>query len=201
MAKGESLIGGRVAVVEDDPIMGESLVQRLALEGYHCTWWRSGEEALAHLHHHHLDALVCDIRLPDLDGEELYRRALPQLGTTPVIFITAFGELEQAVRLMRAGADDFLVKPFPVEKLLGRLATLRPHQGSDAAPSGGEAAVLGASEAMRRLEVMVRRVADIDSPILICGETGTGKEYIARHAHAVSTRRDPAFSGRALRNA
>ena len=56
--------------------------------------------------------LICDIRLPGLDGEQVFRRALPELGATPVIFITAFGEIEQAVRLMRAGADDYVTKPF-----------------------------------------------------------------------------------------
>jgi two-component system, NtrC family, response regulator HydG len=91
-----------IAIVEDDPIMGESLVQRLQLEGYRTNWWRSGEEALAGLGDAACQVLVCDIRLPDLDGEELFRLVLPKLGATPVIFITAFGEVEQAVRLMRA---------------------------------------------------------------------------------------------------
>src|SRR5690242_13652398 len=96
-----------IGVVDDDPIMGESLVQRLQLEGYHAVWWQSGEEALRDLPGAGCRVLVCDIRLPDLDGEQLFRRALPELGATPVIFITGFGEVEQAVRLMQAGADDY----------------------------------------------------------------------------------------------
>ena len=68
--------------------------------------------------------MVCDIRLPDLDGEQLFRRALPNLGATPVIFITAFGEVEQAVRLMQAGADDYVTKPFEIEVLLDKIAAL-----------------------------------------------------------------------------
>ena len=99
-AKARPLIG----IVDDDPIMGESLVQRLQLEGYQAIWWQSGEEALCYLPSTDCRVLVCDIRLPDLDGEQLFRRALPNLGATPVIFITAFGEIEQAVRLMQAGA-------------------------------------------------------------------------------------------------
>ncbi len=121
-----SLAGPRplVGIVEDDPIMGEALAQRLELEGYRAVWWQSGEEALTHLRAATCQVLVCDIRLPDLDGEQLFRRALPDLGATPVIFITAFGELEQAVRLLRAGADDYVTKPFEVEALLQKIATL-----------------------------------------------------------------------------
>ena len=85
-----------IGLIEDDPIMGESLMQRLELEGYRANWWRTGEEALAQLREASCQVLICDIRLPDLDGEQLFRRALPDLGATPVIFITAFGEVEQA---------------------------------------------------------------------------------------------------------
>jgi len=113
-----------IGVVEDDPIMGESLVQRLELEGYRVSWWHSGEEAVTHLGEARCQVLVCDIRLPDMDGEQLFRRALTDLGATPVIFITAFGEVEQAVRLMRAGADDYMTKPFEVEALLHKIAAL-----------------------------------------------------------------------------
>ena len=100
-----SLNGSRplIGIVDDDPIMGESLVQRLQLEGYRARWWQSGEEALGHLRDAGCRVLVCDIRLPDLDGEQLFRRALPDLGATPVIFITAFGEVEQAVQTDAGG--------------------------------------------------------------------------------------------------
>ncbi len=113
-----------VGIVDDDPIMGGSLVQRLQLEGYQVIWWQSGEEALSNLPNAGCRVLVCDIRLPDLDGEQLFRRALPDLGATPVIFITAFGEVEQAVRLMQAGADDYVTKPFEIEALLHKIAAL-----------------------------------------------------------------------------
>src|SRR5271168_2122611 len=93
-----------IGIVDDDLIVGESLVQRLQLEGYRAIWWQSGEAALLQLEAADCQVLVCDIRLPDMDGEQLFRRALPSLGATPVIFITAFAEVEQAVRLIRAGA-------------------------------------------------------------------------------------------------
>ena len=127
-----------IGIVDDDPIMGGSLVQRLRLEGYRTSWWQSGEEALYLLRDAVCQVLVCDIRLPDLDGEQLFRRALPDLGATPVIFITAFGEVEQAVRLMQAGADDYVTKPFEVESCFARspLSVLGKSPRATATPVG-----------------------------------------------------------------
>lgn len=181
-----------IGLVEDDLIMGESLTQRLELEGYRVSWWQAGEEALANLREAGCQVLVCDIRLPDLDGEQLFRRALPDLGATPVIFITAFGEVEQAVRLMRAGADDYVTKPFEVEALLRKLALLCAREiaaGSDL--RGREA--LGCSVAMRKVEAELQRVKDASTPVLILGETGVGKEVAARQLHDTSIRRELPF--------
>jgi len=181
-----------VGIVDDDPIMGESLVQRLQLEGYQALWWQTGEEALAHLPNAGCQVLVCDIRLPDLDGEQLFRRALSALGTTPVIFITAYGEIEQAVRLVQAGADDYVTKPFEVELLLSKIATLCSRElvaGSDY--PGQE--TLSASPAMRDVGAELARVADLTSPVLLLGETGVGKEVAARQLHNASIRRELPF--------
>jgi DNA-binding NtrC family response regulator len=181
-----------IGLVEDDPIMGESLMQRLELEGYRVRWWQTGEEALAYLREAACQVLVCDIRLPDLDGEQLFRRALPDLGVTPVIFITAFGEVEQAVRLMRAGADDYVTKPFEVDALLhkiGILCTREITAGNDM--RGREA--LGSSAAMRSVESELQRVKDASTPVLLLGETGVGKEVAARQLHDASIRRELPF--------
>ena len=189
-----SLNGSRplIGIVDDDPIMGESLVQRLQLEGYRARWWQSGEEALGHLRDAGCRVLVCDIRLPDLDGEQLFRRALPDLGATPVIFITAFGEVEQAVRLMRAGADDYVTKPFDVEELLRKIAALCAREIT-AGNDGPGRATLSASAAMRRVESELLRVRDTARPVLLLGETGVGKEVAARQLHDESVRRGLPF--------
>jgi DNA-binding NtrC family response regulator len=181
-----------VGIVEDDPIMGEALTQRLELEGYRATWWQSGEEALAHLREAACQVLVCDIRLPDLDGEQLFRRALPDLGATPVIFITAFGELEQAVRLLRAGADDYVTKPFEVETLLQKIGSLSAREITAGSDMPGRAA-LGCSAAMRNVESELQRIRDAATPVLLLGETGVGKEVAARQLHDTSTRRELPF--------
>jgi DNA-binding NtrC family response regulator len=181
-----------IGIVDDDLIMGESLVQRLQLEGYRATWWQSGEAALHHLQATDCRVLVCDIRLPDMDGEQLFRRVLPSLGATPVIFITAFAEVEQAVRLIRAGADDYLTKPFEVEALLRKIAALCAREVVAGSGTSGRE-VLSASAAMRGVESELLRVKDATSPVLLLGETGVGKEVAARQLHDASVRRDLPF--------
>jgi DNA-binding NtrC family response regulator len=177
-----------IGLIEDDPIMGESLMHRLELEGYRTNWWRTGEEALAHFREASCQVLVCDIRLPDLDGEQLFRRALPDLGATPVIFITAFGEVEQAVRLMRAGADDYVTKPFEVEALLRKIAALCAREITAGSDMPGRE-TLGSSAAMRTVESELQRIKDTTTPVLLSGETGVGKEVAARQLHETSSRR------------
>ncbi|MFZ5789625.1 MAG: sigma-54-dependent transcriptional regulator [Pseudomonadota bacterium] len=171
----------RIGILENDAIMGESLAQRLALEGYQPVWWHTGGEALDALAEAPPDLMICDIRLPDMNGEELFRAAMPALRGCPVLFITAFGEIDQAVRLMRAGANDYLTKPFAMEDFLGRVEHLLRDRTDTAA--GG---VLGRSEAMQRIEALVHRIANIDSTVLLTGESGVGKEVAARHLHALS---------------
>ncbi len=170
-----------VGLIEDDRVMGESLAQGLALEGMDVSWWHSGSEALDALARPHAtDILICDIRLPDMSGEAVFE-ALARIGDTPpVLFMTAYGDIDQAVRLMRVGAGDYLTKPFGMGTLLGRLAALLPAE--DTASKNGNA-VLGVSPAMRALEKDLARLAAASGPVLITGETGVGKEVCARHLH------------------
>ncbi len=177
----------RIALVEDDPIMGESLVQRLSLEGYEAVWWQTGEAALAGIPALRPDLTVCDIRLPDMSGEEVFRRLAPAGCTCPVMFITAYADIDQAVRVIRSGADDYLAKPFAMDEFLGRIT----HMLSLRRPAGvgdDQEPALGVSEPMRRIEALLRRVADIDSTLLFTGESGVGKEVAARFVHRISKR-------------
>ncbi|HYG90125.1 MAG TPA: sigma-54 dependent transcriptional regulator [Azospirillum sp.] len=177
-----------VAIVEDDPIMGESLVERLTLEGYRPVWWTTGGEALAALKTALPDLLVCDIRLPDMNGEDLFQAAASRLGGTPVLFVTGFGDVGQAVRLVKAGADDYLTKPFAVDDFLARIGDLLRARGAWAA--GG---ALGVSPPMRQIEQLLRRIADVDSTLLFTGESGVGKEVAARFLHQISKRAQAPF--------
>jgi len=176
-----------VAVVEDDPVLGPSLVQRFAVEGLTAQWWRSGGEALAGFSRHRPSVVICDIRLPDIDGETLFAKSAQLVAGVPFLFITGYGELEQAVRLVRAGAVDYIAKPFPVDELVDKVRSLL---ASELPPGEGR---LGASPQMQRIEALLRRIAAIDSHVLFLGESGVGKEVCARFLHARSPRASAPF--------
>jgi DNA-binding NtrC family response regulator len=175
-----------VGVIEDDPVMGGTLTHRLKLEGYRPLWWRTGQEALEGLCTARPDLVVCDIRLPDMSGEDVFLRVLPRLGGKPFLFVTAFGQIEQAVRLTKAGAVDYIAKPYALPDLLERIARLIALQPK-------VTGVLGGSEAMRQVEMLLRRVANIDSSLLFTGESGVGKEVAAQFVHRISTRAQDPF--------
>ena len=179
----------KIGVVEDDPIMGGSLQQRLILEGYDVDWWRCGRDAVAGIREEAPDLVVCDLRLPDMHGEELFQTAVSRIGTPPFLFITAYGEIDQAVRLMRAGAGDYLTKPFIMDDFLGRVEDLLSKRPP--LPSGMP--VLGVSAAMRAVEQLLRRIADLESSLFITGETGVGKEVCAQFVHDVSAAAERPF--------
>ena len=168
-------------LVEDDEVLGASLVQRLNLEGVTCWWARTAAEGEVLLRRHRPSLIVCDIRLPDESGEALLLRLMPEIGATPVIVATAYGEVAQAVRLLRAGADDYLVKPFPPQLLLEKLRLLG--SPATAAPQPAEAG--WQSPPMRLLASQLERLARVTTPVLLSGESGAGKEIAARRLHAL----------------
>ncbi|MBN8945465.1 MAG: sigma-54-dependent Fis family transcriptional regulator [Rhizobiales bacterium] len=183
-----SLDGRTIGLVEDDPIMGESLVQRLTIEGATVRWWQTGREAAEALPRSATDIVVCDIRLPDMTGEEVFRGLADTRETPPFLFITAHGDIDQAVRLMRAGAGDYLTKPFVMEAFLDRVSGLV----REVAPAGGTG-TLGISPAIRQIEATLRRIAKTRATVLLQGETGTGKEVAARFVHMASDQADKPF--------
>jgi len=172
-----SLSGRVVGLLEDDPIMGESLVQRLALEGTIVRWWKSGSEALSELQRGQPEAVICDIRLPDMSGEDVFRQAAAAGKTPPFLFITGFGDIDQAVSLIRAGGRDYVTKPFEMPEFLDRLQSILR------APAEGAEAVLGRSPQMQAITKTLARVARMKTPVMLTGETGVGKEVCARFLH------------------
>lgn len=169
-----------ILLVEDDPIMGESLQQRLQLENYRITWVRDLAQARHALHERLYPLVLSDIRLPDGDGESLLADMMQRYGgcCPPAVFMTGYGSVAQAVRLVRDGAWDYIQKPFDVDVLMQRIREWLP---SDSAPSD---AWFGVSPAARALEPLIERIATLDLPVLIQGESGTGKEVVAQHIHA-----------------
>jgi DNA-binding NtrC family response regulator len=178
--------GARIGIIEDDLVAGGTLSHHLELGGCTTIWWRTGQTALREITTARPDLVICDIRLPDMNGKDVFLRALPQLDGIPFLFVTAHAQVEDAVFLMKAGAVDYIVKPYELPDLLNRIARLLERQPNVA----GE---LGNSEAMRRVEMLLKRVTDIDSSLLITGESGVGKEVAAKFVHQMSRRAEEPF--------
>jgi DNA-binding NtrC family response regulator len=177
---------GHVLLVEDDEVLGASLTQRLRLEGYGVRWARTLAEGEALLRAGPRPRLVlCDMRLPDGSGEDLILRLMPELGGVPVVAMTAYGGVEQAVRLMRAGADDYLMKPFAMEAVLDRLSAFVPPAAEAPEPAGP---VGWRSPPMAALRRAAERLAGLPTTVLLTGESGAGKEVAARALHALGPR-------------
>ena len=174
----------QILVIEDDMIHGGAIVQRLKLEGFAPVWARTCADAIAALKRARPDFVLSDIVLPDGSGEDVFRKAQPWLADTPILFATAFGEIDQAVRLVKAGAEDYLTKPYDVDELIGRIrrSLSRRHR----APRSAASAELAPSPATETVAEQLRRAAATDLPILLTGETGVGKEVAARYLHASS---------------
>jgi DNA-binding NtrC family response regulator len=183
--------GRRIAVVEDDGIMGASIVQRLELEGARVTWLRQLFRAVGELRtpRQAFDAVVCDIRLPDGTGEELFKVLSETAVPPPFLFVTGQGGIDQAVRLLRSGASDYITKPFDMGQFLTRLARILPPARETAGNS-----FFGVSPAARRIEAAVEAAALEDKPVLIRGAAGTGKKAASRHIHQLSARHLAAFT-------
>jgi DNA-binding NtrC family response regulator len=180
------LEGRRVVLVEDDEIMGASLLQRLTLEGAEVQWHRQIARALPAIRtpRKPVDAVVCDIRLPDGTGEELYDTLTRTGHPPPFLFITGQGGINQAVRLIRSGAADYITKPFDIAAFLTRLATIiRPRPDQDMPPE------TGISSAARAVDRQVTEAAARDTALLIRGEPGLGKLRLARRVHEFSDRK------------
>ena len=171
----------RICLIEDDAIMGEALLDRFTIEGFDCDCYPTGRSALLALKRKRYDAVICDIQLPDLNGEDLFvqlnesERELP-----PFVFITGYGAVDRAVRLLKLGAYDYLTKPLDIHALL---QTVRDLCTRARPPASGEH-TLGISSAMRAIEAMLPRLASGKTgSILITGESGVGKEAVAQTLH------------------
>ena len=171
-----------ICLVEDDPFMGESLCDRLQLEGFAVDWHTSATQALEALRQHQYALIISDIRLGAESGEQLFytvkaeNRVLP-----PFLFITAFGSIDTAVTLLKLGAVDYITKPFDIDELILKIKSLT-HASARPLPND-HVPELGLSSQMRQIEETLPLLASRNASVLITGESGVGKEHVARLLH------------------
>lgn len=176
----------RLCLIEDDEIIGESLTQLFSLEGFEVDRCRTAAEAVRAIGSHRYSVVVSDIRLPDANGGDFFLALKEELvHLPPFLFMTAFGSIERAVELLKAGAADYITKPFDVDVLVQKVRGLA--EGYGAGGEGERDDTLGISTAMRRIADSLPRLARNATALLITGESGVGKEHVARfyHRHAV----------------
>jgi len=182
----------RLLFVDDDPKAG-SLMRRFC-EGtaFECVVHDDPRAALADFEREGADLVVTDLRMPGMDGIELVRRIRARDEEVPVIIITAYSTLDDAIEALRLGAADFIKKPFDMEELLlvaeralerTRLRRENRLLRRQLREARGHAGMIGRSEAIRRVQAVVDKVAAVRCPVLIQGESGTGKELVARALH------------------
>jgi len=186
-----------VLVAEDNESFRKVLRESLLREDYEVDEARDGREALEKLGRRHYDILVSDVKMPGVDGLELLKSARQADPDTVVILMTAYGTVDLAVEAMKAGALDFLSKPFPVEEFMitvGRAAErnrlLRENQSlkQNLSLHYDAAKIVWKSRGMAEVMELVRKVSQSTSTVLITGESGTGKELVAHAIHAQSPR-------------
>jgi two-component system response regulator HydG len=188
----------RILVVDDELIVRESLVGWMRRAGHEVDAASGGRQALERLNGSEYDLVFLDIRMPDLNGLEALKSIKTVYPHILVVMITAYASVETAIEAMKCGADDFLMKPFQaeqlelmIEKLLNQKKLVDENISLRNQLHGGSRYhdLIGSSGCMKRLFSFIDQVAQVDSPILLHGETGSGKELVAKAIHARSNRR------------
>ncbi len=193
---------GRVLVVDDDASMCDMLVSDLGELGFEVKARTAAPAALEALVASEFDAVVADLNMPGMSGLELCERIVASRPDVPVIVITAFGSIQTAIAAIRSGAYDFVTKPLEVDALgLALERAIQHRRLSDEVRRLRQAVeegrrfgtLLGTSPAMRRMYELLDRIADSSASVLIAGETGTGKELVARALHERGRRKAGPF--------
>lgn len=193
---------GAVLIIDDEAAIRESLQTLLEFEGYSVEVANDGEEGLTRIAERPFDLVLLDFALPERNGIEILREIRERDSELPVIMITAYGTVENAVNAMQAGATNFIQKPWDNEKLLADVRTAVGRRRAEEEVVQLKRAlkqrynfehIIGKSEPMLRIFDLVAQVAPSRSTVLLQGESGTGKELIAKAVHMNSPRKDRAF--------
>lgn len=187
-----------ILVVDDNVAMRDTLRSWLGASGFQVEEAASGDEAMAWLSRRGADAVITDLRMPGMDGMQLLEGIRQSDTGLPVLLMTAQGGVEDAVRAIRMGAEDFLVKPFPMEELELKIAKALARRAAEGKRISLEAelgprTLLGDSPALKRALEDLRQAAAAHSTVLLSGESGTGKELAAQALHQMGPRKSGPF--------
>ena len=186
-----------ILVVDDEPNYLIVLSELLKEEGFEVITAEKGEDGLKIVKDTDLDLVITDMRMPGMDGLELLKAVKKYNNELPVIMITAFGEVEKAVVAMKAGAYNYLAKPFNNDELLLNIRKAIEHYSllqenlrlrDEARVRYGFASIVGKNAKMQEIYQLIEKVAPTSASVLITGESGTGKELVARAIHVNSPR-------------
>jgi len=188
-----------VAAVDDQQLMRESIAETLEARGYKVRTFASGADALSAIAADDYDVLMTDLRMPQMTGLELLAKAAEMCPGLPVIVITAHGTVESAVDAMKRGAFDYIVKPIDPDELemvvnraVAHTMLLRENEllRRSVCDEDGAPIMVGADAGLGAVSSLVERVAATDATVLVSGQSGTGKEVVARRIHYLSKRRE-----------
>lgn len=191
----------RVLVVDDELNIRRILQASFDKNGWVALTAESGEEALAVLGREEVDCVLTDVTMPGLSGYDLQKQIAEKYPNLPVVIMTAFGTIPQAIEAIRSGAFEFVTKPFDLDSVKKVVQSAlegdsaKAKKSSRKKPVGGSAskAFIAESPAMKEILEMVQQVADSRATVLVTGESGTGKEVIARLIHTYSNRNENPF--------
>jgi len=190
---------GKILIVEDDDIMRITVVDHLRHQGWEVHDCNNGSAALTALRQQYFDLIISDIRMPEMDGEQLLSAVKKFSPSTEMIMMTAHGSTQDAVNCLKNGAADYILKPFDLDDLTCRVQRLFHIQAVKArcvsleSNCGQRQPLIGSSAPMQKLLNLISQVTQTDSTVLINGESGTGKELVAAAIHFESHRADKPY--------
>ncbi|EAQ98445.1 sigma-54-dependent transcriptional regulator [Congregibacter litoralis] len=176
----------RVLIVEDDDTLRDALCDTIEFGGYSAVAAGNGREALSRMDAESFDMVISDVQMDELDGHGLLREVRSRKPEMPFVMITAHGSVRDAVSAMRDGATDYLLKPFEAQVLLDMVARMQP-------PAEADLPFIAVDPASQQLSVLAKRIAPSDATVLVSGESGCGKEVLARYIHSESARASRPF--------
>lgn len=180
----------RILIVDDDIHILEVLEARLVFAGFEVIKASHAQDALTYLKQHPVDLMICDMKMPDISGFTLFEQVMGLYPELPVIFLTAYGTIPDAVRAMKAGAVEYLTKPFDGKTLVSKINDIlsQTSKKKETGQKKNFPFYLGDSPAMKKVEDLIQRVSSSDVNVLIFGESGVGKERVARLIHELGPR-------------